>query len=209
MTLLEALETELPSWLLNDFEDEETGGGFIGCVFGLIGDVCAHVLTFCCRGVLLRDAGLASDAVQDIAWERGLPRYFAETQAAHVSRLIGAWEAYKYPGEVAIKAQFEAFGFGSNVEIYDADEWPAEYPVGPRSQFWIVVPAGDHPFEPTLWGSFTWGSTIYWGISGCTLEQMAGLRALIRKWKPVQWVCRQVRFEMASGPYATLAVTPP
>jgi hypothetical protein len=212
-TILEALESELPSWLLNDFADdnedpaEEIGGGFVGCVFGLVGDVCAHVLTFCCRGRLLKDPGLASDVVQDLAWERGLPRYYQENTSEHAQRLAVVWDACKFPGEVAIKQQLAAYvGCDeSDVAIYDADEWPTEFPVGVRSQFWVDVPYGSHSFDVPRWGSVVCGQ-FRWGISGATLEQTAGLRSIVRKWKPVQWVCRQIRFELSGGFYASISV---
>lgn len=209
-TFIEALEAELPGWLLNDFEDDgETGGGFVGCVFGIVGDICAHYLTFASRGFLLRDSSVAEDSLMASAWERGMPRYEGESSAQHASRMANAWTAYAYAGRVAIAHQLSHYGFGDDVEIYDAAQWPTEYPVGPQSQFWVIVPAGDHPFEPLLVGSFSFGPTTYVGISGCTQKQMSGIRALIRKWKPVQWVCREIRFMVDSGLHATIAVQPP
>jgi len=214
-TIREALESELPSWLLNDFADdtedppEEIGGGFVGCVFGLVGDVCAHVLTFCCRGRLLRDPGVASDAVQELAWERGLPRYNEESSASHVQRLAVAWEAYRLPGTVAIKRQL-ALSLEceeTDISIYDAAQWPSEPPVGPRSQFWVVVAAGAHPFDVPRWGDLEWGSFV-WGI-GATRAQTDWIRALVRKWKPVQWVCRQIRFDVGGDEYARILATMP
>jgi len=208
MIFVEALQDELAYWLLND-QTDDGGGGFIGCVFSLVADVAGHVCTFASRGALLRDAYLAPDVLPSLAWERGMPRYETETTAQHASRCANAWDAYALPGRPAIKEQMGFYGFGDNVEIYDAYQWPAEPPVGPMSQFWVVVPVADNPFRELLIGTgdFVIGEDCIIGIAGITWTYLESISRLVMKWKPVQWVCREVRFTTATG-YAAFTVQP-
>jgi hypothetical protein len=119
--------------------------------------------------------------------------------------MADCWEAYTFPVE-AIPTQLGLQGFGDSVAIYTAEDWPTEPPVGPVSQFWVVVPYGDHSFDLPRWGSIVWGE-FTWGISGASTAQIEGIRRLVRKWKPVQWVARQVRFMLASGEFAVIQVS--
>jgi hypothetical protein len=210
MTIIERLEAELPSWLLNDFEDGESGGGFVGVCFSFIADVAGHFWTFANRGALLKDRYVAPDVLPKFAWERGMPGYDGETTRQHADRMADAWNAYTYPGRPAIQEQLSYFGFGDSVAIYDAYEWPTEPPVGPKSQFWVVVPEGDHTYRELIIGTgdAVIGDDTFIGIAGITAAQMTAIKALIHKWKPVQWVCREIRFDLGGGSYAAFAVQP-
>jgi hypothetical protein len=208
MIFVEALREEVASWLLND-QTDGGGGGFVGCVFTLAADIACHVATFASRGALLRDPYLATDALPALAWERGIQRYETETTYQHAERCANAWDTYTLPGRPAIKEQMGFYGFGDNVEIYDAYQWPAEPPVGPKSQFWVVVPAGDHPFAERIIGAgAAIGDDEFIGIEGITATQIGSIVALVMKWKPVQWVCREVRFDIGGGLYAAIEVQP-
>jgi len=211
LTHLEALREDLPPYLRDDDSD-----GFIGIVFSFMQDVVMHFCTFANRGTLLADPAVADDALPLQGWERGLPRYQSETVSAYADRLQDAWSVWggrdtDTSFRDRIIEQMEAFGFGAGIAIYDPVQWPAEAPVGYWSQFWITVPYGSHVFSELVWDDAGyWDDVGTWDGSGSyTASEQAQLIALVNRHKPVNWVCREIRFMHFDGTaYETLEITP-
>lgn len=204
-TFLESLRGDLPPWLLDDPSDS-----FVGCVFSLVADMAMHYTLFANRGTLLGDRAVADDALPFQGSERLLPRYPAESVTAYAARLKDAWGVWELAAtKQGLIAELEAFGFGPGIEIKDPVQWPTEAPVGYWSQFWIVIPYGSHDFTQQVWGSGYWGDIGTWGMHGSMSDSdVAQLKALIQRHKPVDWVCREVRFMLFDGSHSTLTITP-
>src|SRR5690606_23888184 len=125
-----------------------------------------------------------------------------ESAAQYRARVHGAWDAYEAGGdESAIEGQLAAAGYpGAKVTFFLNEPGPhGEMPY--RSQFWVVFPPGTHPVtrDGPEWNGFLWNDGTAWGPGGMTPEFAATIRGIVRKWKPVQWICRGFIFEF-DGP---------
>lgn len=143
--------------------------------------------------------GPAADALGPAGQELSLPRYPLETDEQYETRLGRAWQDWPFAGdELTIIAQLAAAGW-PGAQIYDPRHWPTAEPTGYWSQFWVFFPAGTHPVTSPgpLVGSFTVGDGTIIGPEGITPEQIYTLRAIVRKWKPGDWVCRGFYFEIS------------
>lgn len=177
----------------------EWGSLFLGIVFGLTGDSLLEAMSVAHRSPWLLDEQSPDDVLGLIGRERRLPRYPSETNDQYRARLHGAWDAYKFAGdESSILGQLTTAGFGG-AEIYDAWQWPTRGEPGHWSQFWVFFPAGTHTVNgiPVVGGGWVIGDGTLVGVEGITIEQVTTIRGIIRKWKPVQWVCRGVIFEIS------------
>jgi hypothetical protein len=196
-SLREFIRDRSTSWLAGALS-----GAWNQIVNGVSGDVYIQVATLAHRMGWLLDDESPDDALPLFAAERRLPRYVAESVTSHRERLHNAWEIYKYAGsDETLLEQLEAAGYGNGV-IVTASEWPTVS--GPNgelpywSQFWIFFPIGSHPVTspgPEI-GSFIVGDGTTIGPEGITSAQIKELRAIVRKWKPSRWICRQVIFQI-------------
>jgi hypothetical protein len=190
-TFREFLRDSVPDWLSGDLS-----GPFVQTVLGVAADTYAQGMAIAHRMGWLLDEESPNDTLPLFAIERRMPRYPSETPANHRARLHGAWDTYARAGSKAvIREQLAAMGF-ETVVILDAWELPLLNPSGGWSQFWIFFPAGTHPVTgqgPSI-GSFDVGDGTTIGPLGLTPGQLKAMRALVRKWKPSQWVGRQFRF---------------
>lgn len=176
------------------------GAGFIGVVHGLMADITAEGASRAVRSPWLTVSDQPDDALALIGKERSLPLYPRETIAQYRARLKSAWSIYQFGGdESSIAGQLQAAGFGL---CYTIDPWNGVLTVsGYWSHFtvWIgthTVTAAGPPY-----GSFAWGDGSRYGPVGLTLEDANTIRAIIAKWKPVDWICRDIRFDLG-GSYA-------
>ncbi len=187
----------------------EPGNGFVGTLFAVMANTIAQGLSEAFASPLLTRAEQPTDALPRLAAERMMPRYPSETAAQHQARLIGAWDAYQYAGhKTAIVSQLEAAGFVGTDEDPVTIYTPATLVKEPLldmngdpwwSQFWVYFPYGSHPVtEPAVtWGSFNWGDGTIWGPPVEPATVFATIRGIIRKWKPVDWVCHGIIFQLA------------
>jgi hypothetical protein len=119
------------------------------------------------------------DALPVIGLERGMPRYPGETREQYRTRLDGAWEAWTRGGAAyAIIEQLKAAGL-DGVQVFRASQWDRA-PAGYWSIFWVFVPEDYSP-------------------KASTLAQREAWAAIVRKWKPAQWICGGIVLEL-SGP---------
>ena len=79
---------------------------------------------------------------------------------------------------------------------------PRNEPPPYRTQFWVQFANGFHPVTgtPIPWGQFPWdGTQEPWGApKGFTLDFYRETSAIIRKWKPPEYVFRGFRFQIGS-----------
>jgi len=184
---------------------EGLGADFVGVVFGLLPDILTEAAQACIQVTLLTDDQQPDDAMALIGAERRLPRYAGETRLQYQRRLREAADLYDVAGdESSIIDQLEAAGW-EGVRIYDPWMWSGHPPTGYWSQFWVFFPYGSYTFavgETRDYNDFAWGDGALWG----PIQDAAAVRtikAIIRKWKPVDWVCRKIIVEGEGWSYGT------
>lgn len=198
-TFRELVEAECPPWLQGILS-----AGWVGVVFGLMADTIGEAMGAAVRMPWLLEPLSPPDILPFVGKERNLPRYPGETLTQWRARMHGAWVAYEFAGdESSIIDQLAKAGF-PGVQILDP--WNATFTPSPYwSHFIVRFPIGSHPVTSAgqAWGSFTWGDGTLYGPTGITPEQLATIRAIIRKWKPVDWVCRRIDFQISGWSYGT------
>jgi hypothetical protein len=152
------------------------------------------------------EEGGAYDAPSLLASETSLPRYPLETYSQHKARLERAWLDWPFAGdESSILGQLAAAGFpGAEIRFDPNAPGPNGQPAPYWSQFWVFFPIGSHPIVGAgqEWGSFDWGDGTLWGPEGrdgpeATQLALFTIRSIIKKWKPADWVCRGLMFELS------------
>lgn len=149
--------------------------------------------------------GPAHDGLSASGSELSLPRYPRETWSQYHERLQRAWTDWPLAGdETSIVSQLAAAGWPGAEVQFEAD-WPSLLTTW--SQFVVFFPEGTHLVLPAAEiGSFLIGDGTLIGPRNITLEDIATLRAIIRKFKPAHWVCRYVVFDCGGGDYAYVGV---
>ncbi len=170
---------------------------YVGVVLSLTADLASAGLRQVLRMPWLLDPESPDDVLPLIGKERRMPAYPGESAASYRARLWGAGEAYRFAGSaLAITTQLAAAGYpNAEVRFYPGTPGPngaLDY----WSQFWVWFPVGSHPVtgagEP--WAGFSWGDGTLYGVSGATADFFATIRGIVRKWKPVDWICRGFEF---------------
>lgn len=144
---------------------------------GIEADATAQAVRVALHAPWLAHEDSPNDALASAGSERRMPRYSVETDDEYRARLLNAWLAYRYAGsEQSVIWQLEAFGF-SGVTILDAIDMGPVTQENWWSEFWVVVPFGGHGY-----------------IGSIPVADQAAIIALIKKWKPAQWICGSVTF---------------
>lgn len=173
-------------------------------------DLTAQAFTHAFRGPLSEEPeGPAFDGLPLLGQETSLPRYPAENWSQHRARVNRAWDDWPLAAGVPVMvAQLAAAGFpNAEIRYYESEPGPKGEPAPYYSQFWVYLPKGSHPVTgPGVpWGSFLWGDGTTWGPTGITYAQIFTLRSIIAKWKPGQWVCRGIQFQLSSSRWGEFA----
>jgi hypothetical protein len=184
-----------PPWLLGALSS-----GFVGVTLATVGDLLADGMRLALRMPWLLDEESPNDILPLIARERRLPGYPLETLAQYRARLFGAWEAYRFGGSAyAIESQLAAAGY-PNAEVLFYPGRPGPNGESPYySQFWVRFPIGSHEVLHVgkNWDAFSWDDGTPWGPVYIPPDFNALIHGIIRKWKPVQWICRGFIFEFS------------
>jgi len=176
------------------------GRRWVGTAMLLLNSV-AQGLTHALRAPWLKSPpGGAYDALPLLGSETSLPRYPTESYVQHRDRVERAWQDWPFAGTFGpLIAQLAAAGY-PGVEVIFDDNAPGPHgqPAPYWSQFWLFFPIGSHPVTGAgqRWGSFLWGDGTLWGPSGITYLELFTIRSIVRKWKPGDWVCRGLQFEL-------------
>ena len=165
----------------------------MGVVLGLVTDAAAEACGQALRMPWLEESTSPNDALPLVGSERRMPRYPTELVANYRSRLWQAWIAYEAGGSrLAIESQLAAAGFPGTVHT-GALGWT-------WSEFWVHFAPGAHTVTsqgPLIDGSWTVGDGTILGPEGITQSETHSLRALVKKWKHSQWVCRRLVFQIS------------
>jgi hypothetical protein len=188
---------------------QRLSGGFFGVLHGLTGDILADALSVATRMPWLRDPSSPDDVLPLVGSERSLPRYPIETAVQYRTRLLEAWESYRFAGaEQTIERQFEIAGYPGVDITFDAAALGPNGEAAPYwSQFWVYFPySSGHPVtgDGAEWGSFDFGDGTVYGLD-VTLDFYSLIHGVVRKWKPTRWICRGFIFELADTSTAELA----
>ncbi|MBA2724296.1 MAG: hypothetical protein H0U56_15690 [Methylibium sp.] len=173
--------------------------GFLG---GLLWDLLAEGASQAGQAAWVNLPGNPDDSLPLLGEENLLPAYAGELPDSHRTRIKEVWKTYPFAGdELVMVAQLAAAGAPGATFVFD------DLALGPKgeaapywSQFWLFIPIGSHPATAggPIWGAFNWGAAN-WGPTGLTAEYAGNVRAIIREWKPVGWVCRGIRLEHGGG----------
>jgi len=173
-------------------------GAYVGNCYSLVADVCEQAMREACLAQCFKEPVSPDDALDKVANQRSLPRYAGETADAHRARLADAWNTWRFAGdESSIEGQLALAGYG-NVEVQTdllsgghPELGIPNYPASSAywSQFNVVIKL------TSALGSFNDGLER---SSIVTAEQLATVRLIIRKFKPVDWICREVIFVLTT-----------
>jgi Phage tail protein (Tail_P2_I) len=193
------------------------GFRFVSILFGLGPDILAAGLSAVVRSPWTSlGKQQPDDALALLASERDLERYPKERSWADDAKTIGvfgteshrtrirrAWQTYAYAG-TALSLVEHLYSAGYWAVIHEPGAQPASpyFELTDRSwplQFAVIfsVPS-ESPITggPKTWGSFgmggtadfKWGDGTMWGVQG-DKNEIALIRSIVRKRKPVQWKC--------------------
>lgn len=180
------------------------GERFTGFVIGLMSDLIAEGASQAVTNWWINSRKPPEDWLAFLGNERLLPRYPKETSLQYRQRILDAWNIWPFAGdENTIEQQLETMGF-TEVQVLDAAEVPLLPPVGYWSQFWVYI-AGGHSITgsgPT-YGSFNWGDGTRYGPYGLNADEYAAVRGIIRKFKPTEWICREIVWQIEGWAYGT------
>jgi len=180
-------------------------------VLALLADLISEGASEALKVPWLREPTSPDDALRFAAFDRNLERYPNESAAQHRARLLRAWQDWTAAGdESAILGQLGAAAFEGAV-IYCQGEWwrPPDTDVLGNpwwSLCWIFFPRGTHPASsqgPVCGAAgLLCGGGAFCGPVG--LGSIASvLVGIIQKWKPADWVVRDLIFEISGSTCGT------
>lgn len=181
----------------------EFGAKFTATV-GLLFDSLVQMAFDALRSPWARETdGPAYDALRPLGQECSIPQFPEESWLQYRSRIENPWEPWSRAGSAAIIVeQLELAGFPGAV-------WYRWGEGGSLTEFQIFFPAGTHTVTasgPPYGGGSVYGAATY-GPVGITSAQMDTIRGIINLWKPHNWVCRKVKFELTGLTYGTAGLT--
>ena len=138
--------------------------------------------------------GPAYDALRPIGQEQSMPQYPIEDWLTYRNRLREPWATWEIAGtERGVIEQLAAAGV-PNGQIFRNG----------LSSFRVFYAAGDHSVTgQPLVGGFTVGDGTFIGPIGISPETIRAIPGLINHWKPANWVCTDVVFELSGWTIGT------
>lgn len=129
------------------------------------------------------------------------PQYLGETDASVRQRLRDKWQFWTGNPRSGLLEELGAAGIGPAILLVpgdwvvlpdpDTDNW---------SRFWLIFEEGDHPITGPgiVWGDYVLGED-HLGPEGLTPEYIHQLRAIVKRYKPIQWIAWQFHFILPGG----------
>lgn len=177
----------------------EFGAKFTATV-GLLFDSLVQMAFDALRAPWLQETnGPAYDALRPLGQETSIPQFPEESWLQYRSRLRDAWSSWSRAGSAAIIVeQLELAGFPGAI-------WYRWGEGGSLTEFQIFFPAGTHTVTgmPTYDSGLLYDDGSVYGPLGITATQMDTIRGIVNLWKPHNWVCRKVKFEVTGPTYDT------
>jgi hypothetical protein len=177
----------------------EFGAKFTATI-GLLFDSLVQMAFDALRAPWLQETnGPAYDALRPLGQEMSIPQFPEESWLQYRSRLRDGWSSWSRAGTANIICeQLELAGFPGAV-------WYRWGEGGSLTEFQIFFPAGTHTVtaQGPLFGSFDFGDGSVFGPVGITSAQMDTIRGIINLWKPHNWVCRKVKFELSGWTFGS------
>lgn len=166
---------------------------------GLLWDEVAQIAIDAFRAPLHRNTdGPAYDGIRYVGNESSMPQYPDETWLEYRSRLRGDWTTWSLAGDENTIVNQLALAGRPNAQVL---RWAEN---GSWSEFVVFYPNGAHPVTGELVvGSFTVGPSAIIGAIGITPEQLASYKDLIKHWKPADWRCPWIIWEVSGETYGT------
>lgn len=168
----------------------EVGQRFVAGTLGLFFDLLAERVVQSVRARLMNSADQPLDAVALLAEERMSPRYPADTDATHLTRVRSAWDRWAQAGsEAALVAELAAYGVQASITLDSDWNWDG---TAYWSRFWVIIDVHLWSYPPDLGdpglvldGTWTLGSTA-------TPEEVDTVRRIVRRWKPAHMICSHI-----------------
>lgn len=186
-----------PTWLQGDF-----GSKYVTGVIGLFGDAIQNLANMGVKAPWLKTETSPDDALPLVGDGSNLPRYFTDTDTTYRTRLNDRWNTWELAGTKAqLENQAVLMGF-PNAEIKEAiQDWPTRPPAPYWSQFWLLIPSGDHSFTPAPdWDSGALYDGFTWSVSGTNAQEIINsLRQAMCLFKPGHTILREIIFETGGG----------
>jgi hypothetical protein len=172
----------------------EYGAKFTATI-GLLFDELVQMAFDALRAPWLQETnGPAYDALRPLGQEMSIPQFPEESWLQYRSRLRDGWLTWSRAGSADIICeQLELAGFPGAVWY----RWTAD---GSVTEFQIFFPAGTHTVTasgPIIGSGWLIGDGTIIGPVGITRTQMDTIRGIINLWKPHNWICRKVKFEIS------------
>jgi hypothetical protein len=172
----------------------EFGAKFTATV-GLLFDSLVQMAFDALRAPWARETnGPAYDALRPLGQECSIPQFPEEGWLQYRARIENPWEPWSRAGSASIICeQLELAGFPGAI-------WYRWGGSGYVTEFQIFFPIGTHTVTgagPVVGSGWLVGDGTIIGPVGLTTSQMDTIRGIIDLWKPHNWVCRKVKFELS------------
>jgi hypothetical protein len=172
-------------------------GAKVTATVGLLFDELVQMALDALRAPWLQETnGPAYDALRPLGREMSIPQFPEESWLQYRSRLRDAWLTWARAGSPSIICeQLELAGFPGAVWY----RWG-----GTLTSFQIFFPFGTH--NVTASSQLYDGGALYddgsvYDLEGITSAQIDTIKGIINLWKPHNWVCQKVIFELAAASY--------
>jgi len=184
LTNREWIESRLPTWFKKKLG---VAPRFIGAMALMADGLIQGVV----EGVKARSLYIGpDDALPRAGRDSSLPRYPNETPASHRARLVKRWDDWPQAGtELGLLSQY--LGFQALAELKENVDWNWDGVAAKWSRFWITIPQPHHWIDDGLededepYGPPVWDDGGVWDAENMTVEEVATLRGIPRRFKPV------------------------
>jgi hypothetical protein len=160
---------------------------------GINSDLISERMSQTLRAGWTHRAQLPGDILQIVGRDRDLEQYPAQTNAQFQAAVDRAWADWQFAGdETSIEGQLAAAGFIGAQVVFHVDRLGPHGEAAPYwSQFWVSIPSTSVSTVPPVWGEMVYGC-FQWGVWALSPEDAAMFWAIVRKFKPVDHVCRGI-----------------